>query len=130
MNKKIAIPVDESGRLNSHFGHSTFFELFDVEDGVIVANEQRTPPPHTPGAIPKWLAANNVTDVIAGGIGEKASKILEHFNVNIHKGAATLSAKSLVDALLNGTLVLSNENCRHDHLHDHHHNHHHGENLK
>jgi predicted Fe-Mo cluster-binding NifX family protein len=131
MNKKIAIPVEDNGNLNTHFGHSSIFEIFTVEKNQIVSNQKLVPPPHTPGAIPKWLIENNVTNVIAGGIGEKATKILEHFGVNVHKGAAVRPSIELAEALLNNSLELSDENCRHDH-HDHHehqhgHHHHHSE---
>lgn len=120
MKKKIAIPAEENENLNSHFGHSAFFEIFTVEDNQIASDQKLVPPPHTPGAIPKWLIENNVTDVIAGGIGEKATKILEHSGVKVHKGAGIHPAEELAVALLNNSLELSDENCHHDH-HDHHH---------
>ncbi len=126
MNKKIAIPVEDNGNLNTHFGHSTLFEIFTVEDNKVVSSQKLVPPPHTPGAIPKWLVANHITDVIAGGIGEKATKILEHFGVNVHKGAGVGPAMELAAAFINNSLELSDENCRHDHHHDHHHHDHHG----
>lgn len=127
MDKKIAIPVEDNGNLNTHFGHSYLFEIFSVKDNQITSYEKLVPPPHTPGAIPKWLVANNITDVIAGGIGEKATKILEHFGVNVHKGAAVRPSIELAGALLTNALELSDENCRHDHHHDHHHEHHQGQ---
>ena len=123
MKKKIAIPITEEGNLNSHFGHSAVFAVIETEDKTIISNQKLTPPPHTPGAIPKWLIAEGVTDVIAGGIGEKASKILEHFGVNVHKGAASLSSDELIVAFLNGSIELNDKNCSHNH-HEHHHEHH------
>jgi predicted Fe-Mo cluster-binding NifX family protein len=132
MNLRIAIPTDENGKLDGHFGHARFFEIIETENNQIVSNKKLTPPPHTPGAIPKWLAENKVTDVITGGIGERAIKVLTHFNVNVHKGAKKLSSAELAQSLLNQTLVLSEENCNHhhDHHHNHHHDHHHNHGHK
>lgn len=126
MNKKIAIPVDGNGILDAHFGHCMFFEIFETADKKIVNQAKLTPPPHEPGVLPKWLVNEGVTDVITGGIGDKAIKILNHFQVNVHKGAPTLYSNSLVESFLDETLELSANNCNHDHHHnDHHHNHHH-----
>jgi predicted Fe-Mo cluster-binding NifX family protein len=125
MNKKIAIPVDGNGVLDNHFGHSQFFEIFETTDKRIVTHSKVTPPPHEPGVLPKWLVNEGVTDVITGGIGDKAIKILNHFQIKVHKGAPTLYSNSLVESFLDETLLLSENNCNHDHQHDHHHNHHH-----
>lgn len=124
MNKKIAIPVDGNGLLDSHFGHCQFFEIFEITDKNIVSQSKVTPPPHEPGILPKWLINEGVTDVIAGGIGEKALKILNHFQINVYKGASTLYSNSLVENFLDETLQLTENNCKHDHHHEHH-NHHH-----
>jgi predicted Fe-Mo cluster-binding NifX family protein len=125
MNKKIAVPVDGNGVLDSHFGHCQFFEIFETNDNKIVSQLKVTPPPHEPGVLPKWLVKEGVTDVIAGGIGDKAIKILNHFQINVHKGAPILYSNSLVESFLDETLQLSENNCNHDHQHEHHHNHHH-----
>ena len=123
MNLRIAIPVDENGMLDGHFGHARFFEVYETENNQIVANKKLTPPPHTPGAIPKWLAENKITDVITGGIGEKAVKVLTHFNIKVHKGAQRIESVVLAQSLMDQTLELSDENCNHHH--DHHHSHEH-----
>ena len=124
MNKKIAIPVDGNGVLDSHFGHCQFFEIFEITDKKIVSQSKVTPPPHEPGILPKWLINEGVTDVIAGGIGEKALKILNHFQINVYKGAPTLFSNSLVENFLDETLQLTENNCKHDHHHEHHNNNH------
>ena len=53
MNRKIAVPVDESGVLDGHFGHCKFFELFTIEGKNILVNEKVVPPPHEPGLLPE-----------------------------------------------------------------------------
>lgn len=126
MNLKIAVPTDENGVLDGHFGHAKFFEVFEVVDNKIESQTKLTPPPHEPGVIPKWLVQNEITDVITSGIGQKATKILSHFNINVHKGANILEGKKLVEDLLSETLELTDENCNHHH--DHGNNHEHGHN--
>lgn len=125
MKKIIAVPTDENGILDGHFGHAKFFKIFEVTDNKIISKKSLTPPPHEPGVIPKWLVQNQITDVITSGIGQKASKILSHFNVKVHKGAQKLEATTLVEGLLNETLNLTDENCNHHHEHDHNHHHKH-----
>lgn len=129
MNRKIAIPADNDGILDTHFGHCKFFDIYESVDNQILTHSRLVPPPHEPGVLPKWIAANGVSDVITGGIGERAVKVLEHFKINVHKGAPQKETVLLANSLLNQTLVLSENNCNHDHhshdhSHEHHHNHH------
>jgi predicted Fe-Mo cluster-binding NifX family protein len=125
MKLKIAVPIDGNGILDGHFGHAQYFDIFDVADKKIVSTKRLTPPPHEPGVIPKWLVQNKITDVITGGIGQKASKILSHFNIKVHKGAQNLEATTLVEHLLYERLKLTDENCNHHHEHEHNHHHKH-----
>ena len=127
MNLKIAVPTNENGILDGHFGHCKFFEVFEITDNQIISQNKLTPPPHESGVLPKWLVQNGITDIIASGMGEKAFKILTHFKVNVHKGAPKLESNILVDSFLNQTLELSstNSNQHHDHDHGHHHKHEH-----
>ena len=123
MNRKIAVPTDENGILDGHFGHTRYFEIFETFDNQIVSQNKLVPPPHEPGVLPKWIVQNGVNDVIVGGIGEKAVKILKHFEINVHKGALQKESSILVNDLLNQTLVLSENSCNHDHDHEHHQHH-------
>ncbi|KJF42306.1 NifB/NifX family molybdenum-iron cluster-binding protein [Draconibacterium sediminis] len=113
MRKKIAVPVDESGILDGHFGHCKYFALLDVEKTTIVNEERVTPPPHEPGVLPKWLAENGVTDVLAGGMGHKAIQIFTYNNVNVFVGAPQLSASELAQGFLNDTIEFSANYCDH-----------------
>ena len=36
MKKRIAIPVNENGILDGHFGHCKFFALIDLEEGIVL----------------------------------------------------------------------------------------------
>lgn len=113
MNKTIAVPVDEKGILDSHFGHCKFFALLQVEDENVVSEELLTPPPHEPGVLPKWLAEKGVTDVLAGGMGHKAIQIFNYNDVNVFVGAPKLSAKDLAIGFLEKSIDFSANYCDH-----------------
>ncbi|WP_319509594.1 NifB/NifX family molybdenum-iron cluster-binding protein [uncultured Draconibacterium sp.] len=113
MSKKIAVPVDENGILDGHFGHCKFFALIDVDETTIVNEERVTPPPHEPGVLPKWLAEKGVTDVLAGGMGHKAIQIFNYNNVNVFVGAPQLSAPELVQGYVNETIEFTANYCDH-----------------
>src|SRR5690554_7356157 len=104
MKKKFAVPVTEDGILNTHFGHCRYFSLITTINDKIVSEELRQPPPHEPGILPQWLAQMDVTDVLAGGIGQQA---IHHFNtkgIQVYSGAPKVHANQLVDSFLKNTL--------------------------
>ena len=113
MNKKIAVPVDNAGVLDSHFGHCKFFAIVEVENNTIIAEEAVTPPPHEPGVLPKWLAQKGVTDVLAGGMGNKAIQIFNYNNVNVFVGAPKTTARELVQGFLNESIQFNANYCDH-----------------
>lgn len=111
--KRIAIPVDEHGILDGHFGHCKFFILLDTENQNIVAEEKVTPPPHEPGVLPKWLAEKGVSDVLAGGMGHKAIQIFNYNNVNVFVGAPKLAATDLAKGFIKETISFTANYCDH-----------------
>ena len=76
MIKKIAIPTSD-GKLDGHFGHCKQFAMLEVENQNITDVTYVDAPPHQPGLLPGWLADRGATDVIAGGMGQRA---IELFN--------------------------------------------------
>ena len=113
MNKKIAVPVNENGLLDAHFGHCKFFAMMNIEDNKIISEEKVVPPPHEPGVLPKWLAENGATDIIAGGMGQKAIDIFNDNKVNVFVGAPQLPVNDLVERFLNDSLNLLSNYCDH-----------------
>ena len=80
--KKLAFPT-EGGKLSQHFGHSREFYFFEIENNKIVKKYTSEPPAHAEGTIPRWLAAEKVTDLLVGGIGPKAVEILSAAGINV-----------------------------------------------
>jgi len=112
MNKCIAIPL-ESGILCAHFGHCEQFAIIKVENGKIVDEQYASPPGHEPGLYPKWVASYGVTDVIAGGMGQRAIALFNAQKINVYVGAPMQAPQQLVSDFINGSLVLQANYCDH-----------------
>lgn len=117
MEKCIAVPM-ENGLLCAHFGHCETFAIVEVKDNKIIGIKEQTPPEHVPGLYPRWVAQFGVTDVIAGGMGQKAVDLFNEQKINVFAGAPEKAAKELVEDFLAGKLSLSANYCNHD---EHHH---------
>jgi predicted Fe-Mo cluster-binding NifX family protein len=110
--KKVAIPL-ENGQLCSHFGHCQQFALINVENGLITSEEFVTPPPHEPGLLPGWLAERGVTDVIAGGMGQRAINLFIEQNIKVNVGVPAKTPKELVSDWIGESLVTGVNACDH-----------------
>ncbi len=118
INKCIAIPL-ENGVLCAHFGHCEEFAIVQVENNQIKEIKTHIPPEHVPGLYPRWVASFGVTDVIAGGMGQKAINLFNQQNINAFVGAPLMDAESLVKDFLDGNLKLSANYCEHGHKRSH-----------
>jgi len=110
--KKIAIP-SSSGLLGVHFGHCEHFCIYETGEGEVKRRGIITPPPHQPDLYPDWLNKQNVTDVIAGGMGQKAIDNFKRKKINVHTGAPQESPDEIVQNFLNGTLETTTNLCDH-----------------
>lgn len=119
MKKCIAIPL-ESGVLCAHFGHCEKFAIVYIENDAIRDIKAVTPPEHVPGLYPKWIAEFGVTDVIAGGMGQKAIELFHQQGINVFVGAPVKDPADLVSDFLGNKLSLQANYCNHD---DHQHGH-------
>ena len=113
MNKNIAIPM-ENGILCSHFGHCEYFALVNIENNEIAGVQEIVPPEHQPGVYPRWIAGLNATDVIAGGMGQKAINLFLAEEINVFTGAPLRSAKEIVEDFLADKPTLGANYCNHD----------------
>jgi predicted Fe-Mo cluster-binding NifX family protein len=71
------------------------------------------------------VASFGVTDVIAGGMGQKAINLFHENNINVFVGAPMESPEALVRDFLADKLELTANYCNHDsgHRHSHQHGH-------
>lgn len=111
--KKIAIPVDGNGVLDAHFGHCKYFIFLKVENDKIVSEQIIQPPKHEPGVLPMWLIEQEVTDVLTGGLGQKARQLLEHNGVKVMTGISSDSAENIAQAYIKGVIEVTGNFCNH-----------------
>ncbi len=109
----------EKGKLCAHFGHCEYFTFATVENNEIIEITELTPPVHEPGVYPRWVASHGVTDVIAGGMGQKAIELFIQNNINAFVGAPLKEAKEIIEDFLSDRLNLNANYCNHDHDHNH-----------
>jgi Mrp family chromosome partitioning ATPase/predicted Fe-Mo cluster-binding NifX family protein len=111
---KIAIPT-MNGRLSGHFGRCDKFALVEVaDDGKEILDTQMfDPPPHEPGALPRWLTEHGADVVIAAGMGRRAQGLLAEAGIRFVIGAPEQSVEDLVSAYLAGTLEPGENVCEH-----------------
>jgi predicted Fe-Mo cluster-binding NifX family protein len=112
MKKRIAVPL-ENGILCMHFGHCQQFAIIETESTSVTGETLVTPPPHEPGLLPGWLAEKGVTDVIAGGMGQRAIGLFNQQNINVFVGAPLKSPRELASDLLSNTLEAGANYCDH-----------------
>ena len=112
MKKRIAIPTS-NGVLDAHFGHCSQFAMIDVEDQEIKEIQYIDAPPHQPGMLPPWLAARGATDVIAGGMGQRAIQLFNERGVNVFVGAPGISPQELATGFLEGSIAFNANFCDH-----------------
>ena len=111
---RYAIPVS-GGVMCAHFGHCDQFALIDVNDNTkeIVKKEFIPAPEHQPGLLPEWLAEQDVSIVIAGGMGSRAQSLLKDNNIQVFIGVTEGDPEKIVLDCLNGTLTQDDNICDH-----------------
>lgn len=115
---KIAVPTTD-GILDGHFGHTRLFTFFTVNDETkkIESAEALVPPPHEPGVLPRFIAEQGATVMLASGMGPAAIKILENAGIDVVLGCPTTQIEDVVAQYLKGKLVSSESACEHEHHH-------------
>lgn len=109
---RIALPVI-NGVLSGHFGHCNEFFIYDVDNYNITNEIVIVSPPHEPGMLPAWLAKRGVTDIIAGGMGQRAICLFNQNKINVFIGVPIKPPKELVADYIEGTLETSDNTCEH-----------------
>ena len=105
----------EAGQVFQHFGHSTQFKLYDVEDGKVISSQIVDTNGSGHGALAGLLQAHGVEALICGGIGGGARTALAQAGIQLYPGV-TGSADESVAALLADTLAFDpNTVCAHHH---------------
>jgi predicted Fe-Mo cluster-binding NifX family protein len=116
---KIAVPVHQ-GKFSEHFGGAEEFAFYTIETADRSIGERRfdAPPEHGRGVFPMWLRRQGATVVLAGGMGPRASSILEQHGIEVVLGVRGDDPDEVVRAFLAGTLVATGEKCHEHSYHD------------
>lgn len=110
---KIAVPYD-NGNVFQHFGRSTAFKYYEVQDGTVTPGEVLDTNGIGHEALANLLAQNGVDTVICGGLGQGALNALQKAGIAVATGAEG-SADEAVAAYLRGELNGAEVNCDHHH---------------
>ena len=102
-----------NGAVFQHFGHTEFFKVYDVQDGVVKAEEIVSTNGSGHGALAGVLTALNADVLICGGIGGGAQAALAAAGIKLYGGVSG-SADEAVAAFLAGRLGF-NPNVQCDH---------------
>ena len=111
---KFAIPTHD-GKLCLHFGHCEVFTFIEADEGTktILGKEEITPPPHEPGILPPWVAAQGAKVILAGGMGGHAQQLFMQQGIKVVVGCPPDEIETIVLDYLNGTLTTGENTCGH-----------------
>ena len=100
-----------NGNIFQHFGHSSQFKIYDIENNEIVNQQVIDTNGQGHGALATLLNGNQVDVLICGGIGGGAQNALAQAGIKLF-GGVTGSADEAVKAYLAGTLkYTANATC-------------------
>jgi ATP-binding protein involved in chromosome partitioning len=111
---RIAVPLTQ-GKLSLHFGHCDQFAIFDIDDNInkVINRKDAMPPSHAPGVLPKWLHENDVSVIIASGMGQRAQQLFARNDIKVVVGASNDSPEDIVYAYLENKLEIGENICDH-----------------
>jgi len=121
---KIAVPVNGTGKIDGHFGHCEYYNVYSVSDNKQIDSTERIDSEQGCGCksnIASVLSSMGVSLMLAGGIGEGAVQVLKNAGIDVIRGCSG-SADEVVKSWLDGSLTDSGVNCNHHHNHGDDHN--------
>lgn len=111
-NMKIAVTYDH-GQVFQHFGHTSQFKIYTVEDGRVAGSQVVDTNGSGHGALAGFLKDYGVETLICGGIGAGAKNALAEMGIELFAGAAG-DADAQVESFLAGNLEYDpNTECNH-----------------
>ncbi|MCE1199337.1 MAG: NifB/NifX family molybdenum-iron cluster-binding protein [Marinilabiliales bacterium] len=116
---KVALPVRENNQIDGHFGHCAYFEVVSWQEDIGKIESKRIPSLQGCGCksgIAGVLAAEGVTLLIAGGIGNGAVNVLNRNGIEVIRGIEG-DVLAAVEKYFAGELADSGESCS---AHSHH----------
>lgn len=117
-NKMRIAVTYENGKIYQHFGHTSQFKLYDIEDGKVTSTQIVDTNGQGHGALSGFLSQGEVDILICGGIGGGAQNALAEAGIKLYGGVSG-DADEAVNAYLEGKLDFNPDvQCSH-HAHEH-----------
>ena len=101
--QKIAIPVS-GNKLSPHFASSLLFQIFHIENWVIVKEYIIRPSSQLSESLTVCIANEGITDVITSGITHEEIDFFNQHKINVFVGVKMKSPRNLVQDYIDGTL--------------------------
>lgn len=118
--KKIAVPITKENLIDDHFGHCEYYGVYTLSDKNEIIDVQSIKSEQGCGCksnIAGTLAANGVTLMLAGGIGNGAIHVLNNSGIQVIRGCSGIP-ENTVKQFAEGKILDSGESCiQHDHHH-------------
>lgn len=114
---KIAMTY-ENGKVFQHFGHTSEFIVYTVEEGKVADQMILSSNGQGHGALATLLSANDIDVLICGGIGPGAINALMANNIQVFNGASG-DCDTVIQMYLNGELSFDEDKKCDHHEHEH-----------
>ena len=117
---KIAVPIKKNNQIDEHFGHCESYSVYTISDNNEITDTQSICSEEGCGCksnIANVLAENNVTIMLAGGIGGGAINVLNSAGIEVIRGCSG-DATEVIKKYIEGLVVDSGSSCQ---QHERHH---------
>ncbi len=101
--KRIAIPISNN-LLSENFGQCHYYEIFEIEEGIIQNKLKQFPSVSNIMELPEWLKEQGVTDVIAYKVDRQIITLFASKKVNLFVGVRQNATDILIRDYLKGSL--------------------------
>lgn len=109
---KIAVTY-EDGQIFQHFGHTSEFKIYEVEDGTVVSATVEDTNGSDHGALATLLNDYGVDVLICGGIGGGAQTALAQAGIKLYGGVSGEADAAVASFLHNKLEYNPDEMCSH-----------------
>jgi predicted Fe-Mo cluster-binding NifX family protein len=106
---KVAISIDKN-KCSEHFGRCEKFNIYEIENGIIIKKEEIINPTHKFNFLPGYLKENEVDIIIANDMGRNAQNLFNSYNIKIITGVNGFPDK-IIELYLKGDLKSKNIIC-------------------
>ncbi|MDD2798520.1 MAG: NifB/NifX family molybdenum-iron cluster-binding protein [Bacteroidales bacterium] len=117
---KIIVPTKENNQVDAHFGHCSFYKIFEISSTNQIIFEERMDSPQGCGCksnVSELFQAMGIELMLAGGIGDGAINKLNDHGVSVIRNCDG-DVNDLVLQYLLGKVKDSGSNCSsHEHGH-------------